>query len=342
MPISVRNFLITFLLSLAIFGAFAYLLSNFVVDSLRPKLGGDITSNTGEVGTDDEGNPINPGGDTIKGSSFNILLIGTDYQPHILNDYNPQIAAMYPRFGRISLDPESEQGFDSMTYRRISPDTIIIVRVNKEMGQFTFTALPTNMQVYSGGVATALGDLYQDEGLDFFLDMVRAITGLPIDYYVIADVMGLSKAIDFVDGITYTVPVDMNYSDPEQDLFISLKAGAQKLNGDKALQLLRFNNYTSGTNSRLKTGISFLRAIASKMTNIVYLTHITTKYEQISPHFITNFALSDLTKNLDLIFSYPNFRSFEITYPGSYSEIEGETYFIPNITQAIKNFSSYR
>lgn len=338
MPVALRNFLITFLLSLLVFGAIAFLLVNFVLDIFGDNPGGQ---NIGDTTTETGGEVTGPVGES-DGSSFNVLLIGTDYQPDILFDYNPAVAAMYPKFKRLPLDPESEQGLSSAAYRRISPDTILIMRVSKEHGLFMFTSLPTNMLVYSGGAATTLGDLYQDEGFELFCSKVYGLTGLSIDYYVIADIKGLAKAIDLVDGITYTVPVAMSYSDPAQNLHISLKAGAKKLYGDQALQLLRYNNYTTGTHSRLKTGVAFFRAVVFKMTNALYRTHILKMYEQISPYFTTDFTLADLTKNLDLIFKYPEFTKIEVAYPGSNTEIQGVTYFEPNIKQAIANYSAYR
>ena len=40
----------------------------------------------------------------------------------------------------------------------------------------------------------------------------------------------------------FDVPVDMQYDDPWQDLHIDLKAGRQKLNGQQAVQLLRYRS----------------------------------------------------------------------------------------------------
>lgn len=344
MPLSVRNFIITFSVSAIIFSVFAFLLTGFVVDSIGPVINGGAITTAVDSGnqTDDEGKPVDQTPSDIKGNSFNILLIGTDYQPNILNDYNPKISELYPMFGRINGPADTEHGFPPYAYRKVSPDTIILARVSKEKNQFTFTALPTNMHVSTGGSMTTLGDLYQDEGLDYFISKINAITGLPINYYAIIDIEGLAKAIDIVDGITYTVPADMTYSDPSQNLTISLRAGSQKLNGNQALQMLRYSKYTSGANNRLKTGISFIRALASKMTNIIYITKVPGIFEQVSPYITTNFTAKDLTNNLDLIFAYPKFESFELTYPGSYSEKDGKTYFEPNISQAITNFSSYR
>lgn len=337
MPLSVRNFLIAFFVSLVIFGVIAFLLCSYIVAIFES---GNLQGNPGDTSDTETGDPLTPG-EGIKGDSFNILLIGTDYQPDILYDYNPAIAALYPKFKRLTLE-ELYPSLEAGNYRRISPDTIIILRISKETQQFMFTALPTNMLVEVGGAETTLGNIYQDEGFDFFCSKINGITGLSIDYSVIADIKGLAKAVDLVGGITYTVPVAMNYSDPSQNLHISLKAGAQVLYGDQALQLLRYNNYTSGSHSRLKTGISFLRAVVAKMTNIIYLTHIETYYEKISPYFTTDFTINDLRDHLDLIFKYPDFKTVEVSYPGAYIEKDGETYFKPDVKKALAAYSSYR
>lgn len=80
------------------------------------------------------------------------------------------------------------------------------------------------------------------------LDAVNEITGLDIQYYVLVRTEALIKLVDAIGGVEFNVPIDMKYDDPTQDLHIDLKAGLQKLDGDKAEQLLRFrhSNYKNG------------------------------------------------------------------------------------------------
>lgn len=82
---------------------------------------------------------------------------------------------------------------------------------------------------------------------DETLKAVNEITDLDIKYYVVVKTEALIKLVDVIGGITFDVPIDMNYDDTSQNLHIHLKAGEQKLDGDKAEQLVRFRHNNDGT-----------------------------------------------------------------------------------------------
>ena len=41
------------------------------------------------------------------------------------------------------------------------------------------------------------------------------------------------EAVDLLGGLDFDVPMDMDYDDPDQNLFIHLKAGEQHLTGEQ-------------------------------------------------------------------------------------------------------------
>ena len=59
---------------------------------------------------------------------------------------------------------------------------------------------------------------------------------------MVIDNQALIKLVDVIGGVDFYVPIDMVYDDPSQDLHINLKEGQQKLDGDKAEQLLRYRH----------------------------------------------------------------------------------------------------
>ena len=77
------------------------------------------------------------------------------------------------------------------------------------------------------------------------LEAVNELTGLDIQYYVVVKTEALIEVVDAIGGVEFDVPIDMKYDDPTQDLHIDLKAGLQKLDGDKAEQLLRWRHSNS-------------------------------------------------------------------------------------------------
>lgn len=81
------------------------------------------------------------------------------------------------------------------------------------------------------------------------LKAVNKITGLNLEYYIVVDTDALTELVDAIGGVDFEVPIDMNYHDTSKENFltIELKKGMQKINGNKAEQLLRFRHNDDGT-----------------------------------------------------------------------------------------------
>lgn len=131
-------------------------------------------------------------------------------------------------------------------------DTIIVASYNPNTQKATLLSIPRD--TYTGknsAKATAyekINALYSRKHRpDETLAAVNEITGLDIKYYVVVKTEALIKMVDVIGGVTFNVPIDMNYDDTSQDLHIHLQAGEQVLDGDKAEQLVRFRHNNDGT-----------------------------------------------------------------------------------------------
>ena len=106
--------------------------------------------------------------------------------------------------------------------------------------------------------------------------------------------------VDEIGGVTFDVPIDMKYNDNKQNLHIDLKAGVQKLDGDKAEQVVRFRHNSDGTTypasygmediGRMRTQRAFLTALAKQTLVPANITKI--------PSFI-DIAKNYVETNLD-------------------------------------------
>ena len=122
----------------------------------------------------------------------------------------------------------------------------------------------------------AIYNMYTDKqrGLEKLLEKVSNLTGIDVRYYVMVDTKALRALVDEIGGVTFDVPIDMKYDDRRQNLHINLKAGVQKLDGDKAEQVVRFRHNNNGTTypssygtediGRMKTQRAFLTALAKQ------------------------------------------------------------------------------
>ena len=165
-------------------------------------------------------------------------------------------------------------------------DTIMVASYNPNTQKATLLSIPRD--TYTGKntkKATAyekINALYsRKKDPQTVLDAVNELTGLDIEYYVIVRTEALIKLVDVIGGITFNVPIDMDYDDPTQDLHIHLTAGEQELDGDKAEQLVRFRHNNNGTTYPQEYGDNDLGRMRTQREFIMQTLKQTLKPENV-------------------------------------------------------------
>ncbi len=116
----------------------------------------------------------------------------------------------------------------------------------------------------------AQGD--KEQGMSVLLDYVKDLVGFRPDGYMLIDLNCFEDLVDAMGGVTFEVPMDMEYNDPTQDLYINLKQGTQKLNGQEAMWLVRFRSgYAMADLERVRVQRDFLKAAVSQWKSITRL-----------------------------------------------------------------------
>ena len=130
-------------------------------------------------------------------------------------------------------------------------DTIIVCSYDPKTQNAVMLSIPRDTFIGKNkNKATGndkINSVYTDKDPSKIINTVNQITGLDISYYVLVDTKALIKLVDEIGGVTFNVPINMNYDDSTQNLHINLKAGEQLINGEKAEQLLRFRHNNNGT-----------------------------------------------------------------------------------------------
>ena len=126
-------------------------------------------------------------------------------------------------------------------------DTIMIASYNPNTQKANLLSIPrdtfTGKNPKKAVASQKINSLYNiNKTPDKTLAAVNELTGLDIKYYVVVKTEALIQLVDAIGGVEFNVPIDMKYDDPTQDLHIDLKAGTQKLDGEKAEQVLRFRH----------------------------------------------------------------------------------------------------
>ena len=127
---------------------------------------------------------------------------------------------------------------------------------------------------------------------------ISDMLGVPIDYYIKVDVSGFIALVDYVDGIDFYVPCDMDYDDEFQDLYIHFEEGMQHLDGQQAMEVARFRKNNDGSGytdvGRTETQQQLLVALAKKVLSWGNLTRINGFVEIFNEYVDTDLSLNDM------------------------------------------------
>jgi len=141
-------------------------------------------------------------------------------------------------------------------------------------------------------------------GPELAMKAIGNLLDLDIQYYVYVDFQGFIKLVDAIGGVDFYVEKDMHYTDAADGHVydIDLKKGQQHLDGEKALQYVRFRHDKLSDFTRTERQRNFLKAVADKLQsgwNIVKLPQI---IGEISPYIETNLSPEDMLKLASLGF----------------------------------------
>jgi len=117
---------------------------------------------------------------------------------------------------------------------------------------------------------------------------------ITIDRYLRVNVQGVEKLIDALGGVDVYVPKDMKYRDDSQHLYIDLKQGQQVLNGDKAMQFLRFRYDRYGDVSRIQRQQIFMKALVEQTLKPATIIKIPEILSVIQSHLDTNLSVEEI------------------------------------------------
>lgn len=118
--------------------------------------------------------------------------------------------------------------------------------------------------------------------------------GVGIDRYVRINVQGVGKLVEALGGVTVNVPKDMRYQDDSQRLYINLKAGKQHLDGDTALQFLRFRYDEYGDIGRVQRQQLLMRALVEQTLTPMTITRLPKILSVVQSHIDTNLSVEEL------------------------------------------------
>ncbi len=173
-------------------------------------------------------------------------------------------------------------------------DTIMLGVFDTRAGQASLISIPRDTVVYYDNKYQKVNATYAG-GEEAVVDAVRDLLGIPIDYWVSVNLKAFSSIVNQIGGVYFTVPVDMDYEDPYQDLYIHIPAGYQLLDGKKAEGVMRCRScYASADIGRTATQRAFLVALAKQTITPSNVTKVTSLINTFSQYVGSNMPLNDM------------------------------------------------
>ena len=140
--------------------------------------------------------------------------------------------------------------------------------------------------------------VYGSGGVKQRVEDISDMLGIPIDRYIQVNIKGFIALVDYLEGVDFYVPCDMDYDDPYQNLFIHFKQGQQHLNGQQAMEVARFRKNNDGVGytdvGRTQTQQKLLIALAKKVLAWNSLSKINGFVEIFNKYVTTNMELSEM------------------------------------------------
>ena len=164
-----------------------------------------------------------------------------------------------------------------------STDTIILVSYDVVNQAVNCMSIPRDTMVNVGWDIKRVNSVYSAKessggGIEGLKKQVGLLTGVTPDFHVIIEWKAVGKLVEALGGVYFDVPYDMNYDDPYQDLHIHQSKGYRLLDGDDAMQVVRWRKNNSGTNygdtTRVGVQQAFLKAVAKQCLQLKNWTKV--------------------------------------------------------------------
>ena len=330
MKYSLRNFAISVIIGLIIFGAFGFSVSgyaeDFMVDLFTP--GGSDHNNS----EDDDLTPVNDDSDienipVASGRSFTFLVI-------------------------------------SLTEDR-KVDSAELVKFREAGKHILIVSIPTNMVMSDKGTLQLLEDVYTTYWLSYVQASITARTGLPIDGSFVYYKEDIASIVSICGGISVTLSENVAVSGNK-----TYKKGTQLLQGADVFGLLTKSDSSATFAGKMNVHRDVLLGIVKTLLTIndQQKMPIETLYPELLSYIDTSFTLMDIAQNQEFFQKALTYAVTHSVFPGKEThpdentetetpdtenpqdEIPGEEKpvvipritYTPHVEEAITTYKSFR
>ncbi|MDR7871260.1 MAG: LCP family protein [Tissierellaceae bacterium] len=198
---------------------------------------------------------------------FSFVFINLNNNNYFDNDDNPTIAIDDENNDDIENELEKTEkikpknkdeilflllGMDSYDLSKASrgrTDTMILTSFNFKTGDIKMMSIPRDTKVLIRDDLDQINHAHAYGGIDLTLATVRDFLNVDVEHFVKIDYKAVEKIVEDIGGVEIDVPRRMKYDDTTKgmEFHVDLQKGPQTLDGDQAIQFLRWRKNNDGT-----------------------------------------------------------------------------------------------
>lgn len=252
------------------------------------------------IGTDSE-TPI-PVSESVKNKSVAMVLLGLDYR-------------------------EKANGMNT--------DVMMVAAFNPSTKSATVVSIPRDSLLFLDGYgerkananyATFFNQARKDKGLDkdaaeadakrAMSEMMGKYFGIDAKYTAVINFQGFTDVVDALGGVEVNVDMDMKYKDSIDGTNINLKKGLQVLDGDNALDFVRYRKSNDGKNmssdfDRNRRESEVIAAIVDKMKSLGGIAKMSNVLDAVGDNLKIDMPSKEIT---NLISTYLGISSSDVEF----------------------------
>ena len=228
-------------------------------------------------------------------------------------------------------------------------DTVLVGMMDTKNHTLRFVSIPRDTAVNISWSPKKINQYYPAaenqgrDGVTALVEGVEKLIGYRVDCYAIFDVEVFVELVDTMGGVWFDVPIDMNYDDPDQELWIHVSKGYQLLNGYDAMGVFRYRKtYVNGDIGRLDVQHDLLKAIASQMLTLGNIPNVRKLVRIYERDVITNLSSGNVMYFLKEFLKMDEESIVFDTVPANYGgEVQGMSYVIIYLGQWLDYLNAY-
>ena len=176
-------------------------------------------------------------------------------------------------------------------------DTLMVASLDETNGKGSLLSIPRDTRVkIEGNGYDKINHAYAYGGHKLSQNAVETLLGVPMEHYVLIDTKAFERIIDAIGGVDIDVEKRMYYEDPWDDnggLVIDLYPGEQHLDGEEAIQYVRYRD-GEGDIGRIGRQQKFMQAVLAQVISPQILPRLPDLVEEVGKALETDMSLAEL------------------------------------------------